>query len=98
MVINLALNAVQASSEGEKITIRTSMGKKNIVIDVADCGSGISLDHRAKVFDLFFTSKKEGTGLSLAIVKKIVEAHEGSLEIPDNSPHGTIFSIIVPRQ
>ncbi len=98
MIINFALNAVQASSEGEKVTIRTSMAKKNIVIDVADYGSGISHDHRAKVFDPFFTSKKEGTGLGLAIVKKLVEAHERSLEISDNSPHGTIFSVILPRQ
>ena len=98
MIVNLALNAVQASPKGKKVSIRTSMAEKNIVIDVADCGSGISFDHRAKVFDPFFTTKKEGTGLGLAIVKKIVEAHKGSLEISDNAPKGTIFRVMLPRR
>ncbi len=98
VIVNLALNAVQASPEGEKVSIRTSMVEKTIVIDVAGCGSGISHDHKAKVFDPFFTTKKEGTGLGLAIVKKIVEAHEGSVKIIDNSPNGTIFRVIIPGQ
>jgi len=97
VIVNLALNAVQASPEREKVSIRTSMAEKSIVIDVADCGSGIPLDHRAKVFDPFFSTKKEGSGLGLAIVKKIVEAHKGSLEISDNSPKGTIFRVMLPR-
>ena len=98
VIVDLALNAVQASSEREKVSIRTSMVEKNIVIDVADNGSGISLDHRDKVFDPFFTTKKEGSGLGLAIVKKIVEAHKGSLEITDNAPKGTIFRVMLPRR
>ena len=74
------------------------MLEKNIVIDIADRGSGISLDHRAKVFDPFFTTKKEGTGLGLSIVKKIVEAHKGSLAILDNAPKGSIFRVILHRR
>ncbi|MBN1226421.1 MAG: hypothetical protein JXA79_05480 [Deltaproteobacteria bacterium] len=98
VIVNLALNAIHASPEREKVSIRTSVLEKNIVIDIADCGSGISLDHRAKVFDPFFTTKKEGTGLGLAIVKKIVEAHKGSLAISDNAPKGTIFRVILHRR
>lgn len=98
MIVNLALNAVQASPERGKVSIRTSMVEKNIVIDIADCGSGLLFGHRAKVFDPFFTTRKEGTGLGLAIVKKIVEAHEGSLEILDNAPKGTIFRVMLPRR
>jgi len=98
VIINLTLNAVQASPERGKVSIRTSLVEKNLAIDVADCGSGISLDHRAKVFDPFFTTKKEGTGLGLAIVKKIVEAHRGSLEISDNVSKGTIIRVILPKR
>jgi signal transduction histidine kinase len=98
VIVNLVLNAVQASPEREKVSIRTSMVEQNIVIEVADNGSGISLDHREKIFDPFFTTKKEGSGLGLAIVKKIVEAHKGSLEITDNDPKGTIFRVMLPRR
>jgi len=96
MIVNIALNAVQASPEGEKVIIRTFVEGQNIVIDVGDSGCGISLDHRLQVFVPFFTTKKEGTGLGLAIVKKIAEAHKGSLEILNNSPRGTIFRTRLP--
>ncbi len=98
VVVNLALNAVESSPEGEIVTMRTSNANHGVIIDVADCGGGISLDHRKKVFDPFFSTKKEGTGLGLAIVKKIVEAHKGSLEILDNAPKGTIFRVMLPRR
>ncbi len=97
-VVNLALNAVEASPEGEIVTLCTSDADHEVIIDVVDCGGGISLAHRAKVFDPFFTTKKEGTGLGLAIVKKIMDAHKGSLEIVDNSPKGTIFRVMLPKQ
>jgi len=98
VIVNLAMNAVEASPEGEKVIIRTSNATHELIIDVVDCGSGISLDHRTEVFDPFFTTKKEGTGLGLPIVQKIVAAHGGSLEVLDNSPIGTIFRVILPKR
>ena len=98
VIVNLAMNAVEASPEGEKVIIRTSNATHELIIDVVDCGSGISLDHGTEVFDPFFTTKKEGTGLGLPIVQKIVEAHGGSLEVLDNSPIGTIFRVILPKR
>ena len=98
VIINLALNAVEASPEGGIVTMRTSNTTHGLIIDVVDCGNGISLDHREEVFDPFFTTKKEGTGLGLPIVKKIMEAHEGSLKILDNSPKGIIFRVMLPKQ
>lgn len=91
VIINLAVNAVQALPEGKKVSIRTSMVEKNIVIDVTDCGSGISLDHRAKVFDPFFTTKKEGTGLGLAILKKLWRRIRDRWELQITLPKG-LFS------
>lgn len=98
VIVNLAMNAVEASPEGEKVIIRTSNATHELIIDVVDCGSGISLDHGTEVFDPFFTTKKEGTGLGLPIVQKIMEAHGGSLEVLDNSPIGTIFRVILPKR
>ncbi len=98
VIVNIALNAVEASPEGGIVTMRTSNATHGLIIDVVDCGCGISLDHRTEVFDPFYTTKKEGTGLGLPIVKKIMEAHEGSLKILDNSPKGIIFRVMLPKQ
>ncbi len=98
VIINLVLNAVEASLDGGIVTINTSTAAHGVIIDVVDCGAGILIEHREKVFEPFFTTKREGTGLGLAIVKKIVEAHEGSLEILDNFPKGTIFRVMLPKR
>jgi signal transduction histidine kinase len=96
VVVNLAMNAVEESSAGGIVTLCTSVAESGVIIDVTDCGGGLSPEIRTQVFDPFFTTKKEGTGLGLAIVKKIVEAHKGSMEIIDNSPKGIIFRIVLP--
>ncbi len=95
-IVNLAMNAVEASPEGERVTLSTSVDDKRVIIEVVDCGSGLKRELRTQVFDPFFTTKKEGTGLGLAIVKKIVEEHKGSLELVDNLPKGMIFRIMLP--
>jgi two-component system sporulation sensor kinase A len=71
-------------------------GQRRMVIDVRDLGSGIAEDRKELIFSPFFTTKKEGTGLGLPIVKKIAEAHDGSLEILDNSDRGVTFRLILP--
>ncbi|HED00216.1 MAG TPA: hypothetical protein ENN18_07525 [Proteobacteria bacterium] len=97
VLINLVMNAVQASPEGEIVMVRTSQEKENICIDVTDCGPGIPQDQREKIFVPFFTTKKGGTGLGLPIVKKIVEAHGGSLEVLDNAKKGVTFRVLLSR-
>jgi signal transduction histidine kinase len=96
VLINLVVNAVQASPEAETVMVACHQEQGRIVIDVRDLGSGIAKDRRELVFSPFFTTKKEGTGLGLPIVKKIAEAHEGSLEILDNSDRGVTFRVILP--
>lgn len=93
VLINLIVNAVQASPEGETVTVACHQHQESIVIDVSDLGCGIPKDQRALIFNPFFTTKKEGTGLGLAIVKKIAEAHNGSLEILDNPDRGITFRV-----
>lgn len=97
VLVNLLINAVEASPVGEIVIVSASNANREVIIDVADCGNGLPLDYRMKVFDPFFTTKKEGTGLGLAIVKEIIEAHKGSLKFIDNSPQGTIFRIMLPK-
>lgn len=96
VLINLIMNAVQASPEGETVTVQTYRDGTSLVVDIADCGCGIPLDSREEIFNPFFTTKKEGTGLGLPIAKKIVEAHEGHLKIVDNPEKGVTFRLMIP--
>jgi len=96
VLINLAANAIQASPEGETVTIRTYANQANLIIDVTDHGPGIPREKREAVFSPFYTTKKEGTGLGLPIVKKIVEAHQGRIEILDNPDGGLTFRLVLP--
>jgi two-component system sensor histidine kinase HydH len=96
VVINLVVNGIQASHEGASVTISTYRKGAKLFVDVIDYGCGIPPDKRDEVFNPFFTTKENGTGLGLPIVKKIVEAHHGSLEILDNPDRGVTFRVILP--
>ena len=93
--INLLTNAVEASPEGQTVTICYHMLGNDLVVDFTDSGPGIAFEIRNEIFLPFFTTRSEGTGLGLPIVKKIVEAHEGSLEVLD-TPRGTTFRLRLP--
>ena len=96
VLINLLMNAVEASSEGEIVKVCSYTNKKNTIVEIIDYGCGIPERKREEIFVPFFTTKQGGTGLGLPIAKKIVEAHSGYLEVLNNSPKGTTFRIIIP--
>jgi len=96
-LINLVVNAVQASPSGKTVTVRLHRRKaRELSIDVIDCGCGIPPEKRMEIFQPFVTTKKEGTGLGLPIARKIVEAHDGRMEILNNREEGSIFRITLP--
>ncbi|MGC9194913.1 MAG: sensor histidine kinase [Syntrophobacteraceae bacterium] len=94
-LINLLNNAVQASSQGDRVLLHCYRKGKNLALDIIDCGCGIPIDKREAIFSPFFTTKKDGTGLGLPIVKKIVDAHGGLLQIVDNYCGGLTFRITI---
>jgi signal transduction histidine kinase len=96
VLINLIMNAIQASPKGEIVMVNLHREKCEVIFDVVDCGSGISPDQRSEIFSPFFTTKKEGTGLGLSIVKKIVDAHKGRIEVLDNPGAGVTFRVVLP--
>ena len=96
-LLNLVVNAVQASASGEVVTLRAIPCGGSVAIEVSDRGEGIPEDKRSEILAPFYTTKKEGTGLGLPIVKKIVEAHAGRLEFADNPDKGVTFRIILPK-
>jgi signal transduction histidine kinase len=69
--------------------------RKNLFIEVIDCGCGIPAEKREEIFAPFFTTKQGGTGLGLPIAKRIVEAHQGYLEVQNNFEKGVTFKVII---
>ncbi len=96
--LNLFLNAADAITEGGTITARTHYEKKDetIVIELQDTGKGISEELREKIFQPFFTTKGKGTGLGLAVSKRLVEEHGGTIEALNNAGAGATFRVILP--
>ena len=93
---NLLANAFQASPSKGTVNIRTSRNGPWAVVEVEDRGSGIPAEHEQEIFEPFYTTKKDGTGLGLPISRKIVEAHGGKLSFRPRTGKGTIFSVHLP--
>jgi two-component system, NtrC family, sensor histidine kinase HydH len=98
VLMNLIVNAIQASPASEETRVRTRRTKLEVILEITDCGCGIPEGEREKIFQPFFSTKKEGTGLGLAIVKKIVEAHEGRITFHPNKDKGTTFVVALPTR
>ena len=97
VVINLVVNAIHASPEGQNVIVSYYQTKGRSIIDVTDRGCGIPHDQRNEIFMPFFSTKKDGTGLGLPIASKIIKAHQGQIQVLDNPEGGTIFRVILPR-
>ena len=95
-LINLLMNAIQASPEGETVTVSTYQKSSYVGIDLSDNGCGIPPGQKEKIFAPFCTTKKGGTGLGLPVTKKIIQAHDGRLELLDNAERGITFRILLP--
>ncbi len=91
--LNLITNAVQAMEEGGG-TITLTLARKGVFVEasVSDTGPGISPDEIGKVFDPFYSTRDEGTGLGLTIVHRIVDEHDGHIEV-ESGPDGTTFRV-----
>jgi len=98
--INLLTNAVQASPPGETVVITSVSEDGKILIDITDHGPGIAAEQKENIFTPFFTTKKEGIGLGLIMVKNIVAAHGGEVQFFDNPPPatGVTFRVVLPRE
>lgn len=96
VLLNLFLNAVQAMPDGGKLTVRGRMEGSELALEVADTGCGIAPERLADIFSPYFTTKASGTGLGLSIVHKIVEAHDGTIEVASTPGEGTVFKLRFP--
>ncbi|HET9553779.1 MAG TPA: HAMP domain-containing sensor histidine kinase, partial [Anaeromyxobacteraceae bacterium] len=93
--LNLARNAVEASQGGEVVLAARRDGAA-AVVEVLDRGPGLTVEARAKLFRPFFTTKERGTGLGLALAKKVADAHGGTLALLEREGGGTVARLTVP--
>src|SRR5262249_11844110 len=98
VIINPVDNAIEAMDRGGRIVAETLHDAANGVVRliVADDGPGIPAAEREKLFLPYYSTKRRGSGLGLAIVRRIIAEHGGSIEVGDNTPHGTRFTIELP--
>ena len=96
VLLNVALNAIQASPPGTTVRVCAAREGENARIDVIDQGPGIAPEHLPRVFDPFFTTKARGTGLGLATSQRIVASHGGTITASPALPTGTVVRIQLP--
>jgi PAS domain S-box-containing protein len=98
VLINLARNAMEAmSADGGVLTLVLQETAEGVCLQVQDTGPGITPDHLDRIFNPFYTTKNSGTGLGLFISKKIIEEHNGTLQVATEPGAGTTFFIHLPR-
>ena len=96
VMVNILKNAVDATPHGGTITVTVGELDGTVSIQVGDTGTGIQGDIMEKIFDVFYTTKRRGTGLGLPICRKIVESHGGSLTVRNNDCSGATFTVTLP--
>jgi two-component system, LuxR family, sensor kinase FixL len=95
---NLFENSLAACHGQARVEVEFADDRTQLEIRIRDNGPGIPLEARQKMFEPFFTTKVEGTGLGMAIVERIVSAHEGRVELEDREGPGAEFRIILPKE
>ena len=95
-LINILQNAFDATEQNGTIKVECYKENTNAIIIISDTGKGISEINLKKIFDLYFTTKKDGNGLGLSITQKIISQHNGSIELSSKENIGTSFKIILP--
>ncbi|HEV8292586.1 MAG TPA: ATP-binding protein, partial [Tepidisphaeraceae bacterium] len=96
-VLNLILNAVQAMPSGGELILTVSDGNDEAVVEVIDTGSGIDPEAISRIFDAYYSTKKSGTGLGLAMTRRIAEEHGGRVMVSSEVGKGSSFALHLPK-
>jgi signal transduction histidine kinase len=91
------VNAVQASRDGGEVVVRIAADDaQRVRVAVVDAGPGVPEAVVARIFEPFFTTKPTGTGLGLSVVKRVADAHRGTIEVATRPGHGSTFALVLP--
>ena len=95
-ILNVVLNGIQAMPQGGTLTISAQREDEIVITDIRDQGSGISPEIQEKIFELYFTTKKGGSGIGLAQTYQILQWHDGSVDFETAQDQGTTFHLRLP--
>jgi signal transduction histidine kinase len=95
-LLNVVINGVQAMPQGGLLTISARRENNAVVAEIRDEGSGIPRDMHDKIFELYFTTKKDGSGIGLAQTYQILQWHYGSVDFESAEGNGTVFRFHIP--
>ncbi|HEY0797040.1 MAG TPA: ATP-binding protein [Acidisarcina sp.] len=95
-LLNVVLNGAQSMAEGGALEVRLAEDGRNAIITVRDHGDGISEEILQKIFDLYFTTKREGSGIGLAMTYRIIQLHSGRIDVESQLNKGSTFTLRIP--
>jgi signal transduction histidine kinase len=95
-LLNVVMNGAQAMPQGGKLEVLLEEEGRSAVLRISDEGPGIPEEIREKIFDLYFTTKTEGSGIGLAMTYRILQFHHGSVEVQSNAGSGAEFQLRIP--
>jgi signal transduction histidine kinase len=98
VLLNLLLNALQAIDRQGKVEVTLAQRGPNAVVEVTDNGRGIAPENLPNIFRPFYTTKGEGTGLGLSLARRIIEDHQGRIDVTSAVGKGTTFAVVLPLQ
>jgi len=96
VLLNLVLNALDSCEEQGRIEVRLFVDNGCVCWQITDNGCGIAEENLEKVFEQYYTTKKNGTGIGLAICRSIVEAHHGKMRVESRLGEGSVFTVSIP--
>ena len=96
VLLNLFINAQQAMNEGGELMIKTDRQENDAIIQISDTGCGIAPDKLPRIFDAYYSSRQEGSGLGLPTARRIIEDHKGTITVDSEQSKGTSFTIKLP--
>ena len=95
-LLNIAINGIEAMEEGGRLNVRVARAGNTCSIRIADTGSGIPPEQMERIFQLYFTTKPQGTGIGLAMAFRAVHLHGGRIEVESEPGRGTAFEVTLP--
>jgi PAS domain S-box-containing protein len=96
-ILNVVVNAVEALRDGGRLTVQTERNGEECQVSISDSGEGIPLELQDKIFNLYFTTKEDGSGIGLAMSFRVVQLHSGTIDFVSKPGQGTTFRLRFPE-